>query len=190
MQNHGTYYKTDHNYPSFPIKVAGNISAPARETLEVYTNGVVDGDKQISDLMAHFKKMNEPTILIFFGDHLPYLKVYNETDFVTQNKMKNMKTTPLVIWTNYGKEPKQYHKIVSPSFLGTYIFELSGLNTPLYYKFLSYYRDRLPGFGHKMIIDTHGNIYNEIPQKYKNLQNQYQNLQYYLLMDWQNSKHK
>lgn len=190
MQNHGTYFKSDHNYPSFPIKVDGNISKTAKETLEVYTNGAADGDQQIADLISFFKEIKEPTIFIFFGDHLPYLTVYNETDFVTPNKMKNMKTTPLVIWTNYGKEPKQYHQIVSSSFLGTYVFELSGLNTPLYYKFLSYYCDQYPALSNKMIIDAQGKVYTQMPQKDKKLQDQYQNLQYYLLTDWQKSKDK
>lgn len=61
---------------------------------------------------------------------MPSLSVYKETKFISQDKVNNTNTTPLVIWTNYGKKQEKLYNTVSASFLGTYVFELAGMNPP------------------------------------------------------------
>ena len=178
IQNHGTYHYSDHSYPYYPIKVDGKLSKESKETLNVYSNGLTDGDRQIQDLISYYKKSNEPTILVLFGDHLPNLGVYNETEFITQNKVKNMKTTPLVIWTNYGKQPKNLFNTVSSSYLGTYVFELAGMKPPLFFEFLENFRNVLPGYNPMLKINSSGNIIEKTPESLKKLEYQYQLLQY------------
>ena len=181
IQNHGTYHLSDHKYPKFPVKISGNISDQAKENLYIYSNGLLDGDKQIRDLMTYFRNSHEPTIVVFFGDHLPSLSVYKETKFVSQDKVNNTNTTPLVIWTNYGKKPEKLYNTVSASFLGTYVFELAGMNPPLFFSFLQTFRDALPGYSPKIKINNEGKMVRETPQSLLDLENKYKLLQYDLL---------
>ena len=41
--------------------------------LEVYTEGVRDADAMLGRLTAYFAEREEPVVLVFYGDHLPYL---------------------------------------------------------------------------------------------------------------------
>ncbi|MFR7893862.1 MAG: sulfatase-like hydrolase/transferase [Dysosmobacter sp.] len=41
--------------------------------LEVYTEGVRDADAMLGRLVDLLRRAEEPVVLVFFGDHLPYL---------------------------------------------------------------------------------------------------------------------
>lgn len=181
MQNHFSYHISTHKYPVFPIEVEGKVSEKSREALKVYANGLFDGDQQLYDLISYFKKNREPTILVFFGDHLPHLEVYKEAEFITSNQEKNMKTTPLVIWTNYGKQAENLYNTVSSSFVGTYVFELAGIKPPLFFRFLENFRNELPGYHSLMKLNKEGNMVEKLPKEIKKMEKDYELLQYDLL---------
>ena len=195
IQNHGTYYYPSTNKPNYPIDVKGNISDEVKEQLHVYSNGVNDGDTELQNLINYYKNSKEPTIIVFFGDHLPYLgNTYDETGYYSSatglEQTRNMSKTPLVIWNNFGKEVNLPQDTISTSFLGTYLFDLAGVNTPLYYKFLEEFRNKLPGYKMTMKMDNQGKLYLDTPESLSELENQYRLLQYDLLFGKQYAKDK
>ena len=69
------------------IKVTSpDLSEPALTALTTYTQGLYDADQMLGDLAGWIDQRERPTVLQFFGDHLPTLgpnyMAYNETGFV------------------------------------------------------------------------------------------------------------
>ncbi|GIP35116.1 LTA synthase family protein [Paenibacillus sp. J2TS4] len=142
MQNHGPYdpERFDENL----IQVSGNISKESQSLLETYAQGAYDADKFLEKLVNYYDNKDEPTIIVFFGDHLPALNtdygIYKETGYISGNgnsftDYKALHTTPLLIWNNFLSEKKETLHM-SPSFLGAFILDLAQKEGTVYTDFL------------------------------------------------------
>lgn len=187
MQNHGPYEKG--RYHDVKIKIEDKVlSEASRYGLETYTQGVVEADEALRELTQHYEKSEEPTIVIFYGDHLPFLGAdyltYKEAGFVdaqwSLEEYQQMRTTPFVIWSNFAHEQLELPSI-SPSFLAPHILDLAQIDKPLYYRFLQEFSERMPGFTTAVKNDGRGKLYKETPDAVKKLEDAYLRLQYDLL---------
>ena len=183
IQNHMSYtadkYGEGHTFA--PVSVTADISDETRTMLEVYTEGVRDADAMLGRLTAYFAERSEPVVLVFYGDHLPYLgdnqKGYAElgsevaiaendrTDILCSYK------TPYVIWTNaaaadaldWEAAAKQLalpeDGTVSAAFLGSVLLDLTGRGgeSP-WFDFLSSVRRLVPVVQKKTYILTDGEL--------------------------------
>ncbi len=183
IQNHMSYtadkYGEGHTFA--PVSVTADISDETRTMLEVYTEGVRDADAMLGRLTAYFAERSEPVVLVFYGDHLPYLgdnqKGYAElgsevaiaendrTDILCSYK------TPYVIWTNaaaadaldWEAAAKQLvlpeDGTVSAAFLGSVLLDLTGRSgeNP-WFDFLSSLRRIAPVVQKKTYILTDGEL--------------------------------
>lgn len=183
IQNHMSYtadkYGEGHTFA--PVSVTADISDETRTMLEVYTEGVRDADAMLGRLTAYFAERSEPVVLVFYGDHLPYLgdnqKGYAElgsevaiaendrTDILCSYK------TPYVIWTNaaaadaldWEAAAKQLvlpeDGTVSAAFLGSVLLDLTGRGgeSP-WFDFLSSVRRLVPVVQKKIYILTDGEL--------------------------------
>ena len=132
MQNHGPYSTTP-NTPNSQskIKVSGNLSPDSQAILENYTNSVAEVDQSLKQLIEGLQQSNEPTEVIFYGDHLPMLgedySVYKDADFVkgdtTYEDYMKLHSVPFVTWNNFSTDKKDLN--LSSNFLGTYALELA-----------------------------------------------------------------
>ena len=91
-----------------------DISVPVSEDVQtmvdVYTDGVRDADAMLGQLRDYFAARSEPVLLVFFGDHLPYLGEnqfgYGELGLdmgLPQEQREDpvsVYETPYVIWAN------------------------------------------------------------------------------------------
>ena len=192
IQNHMSYtadkYGEGHTFA--PVSVTADISDETRTMLEVYTEGVRDADAMLGRLTAYFAERSEPVVLVFYGDHLPYLgdnqKGYAElgsevaiaendrTDILCSYK------TPYVIWTNaaaadaldWEAAAKQLvlpeDGTVSAAFLGSVLLDLTGRGgeSP-WFDFLSSLRRIAPVVQKKTYILADGSV---LPQRILNEQ--------------------
>ena len=183
IQNHMSYtadkYGEGHTFA--PVSVTADISDETRTMLEVYTEGVRDADAMLGRLTAYFAERSEPVVLVFYGDHLPYLgdnqKGYAElgsevaiaendrTDILCSYK------TPYVIWANaaaadaldWEAAAKQLalpeDGTVSAAFLGSVLLDLTGRSgeSP-WFDFLSSVRRLVPVVQKKTYILTDGEL--------------------------------
>lgn len=97
--------------------------------METYVQGASDADRSLQLLIDHFEQSDEPTVIVFYGDHLPMLgydyDVYAQAGFVSTGRseqwsleeLKSMHSVPFVMWTNEGL-PKEHVPTLSTSFLG------------------------------------------------------------------------
>ncbi|WNQ13853.1 LTA synthase family protein [Paenibacillus aurantius] len=148
MENHFHYYPGKFNDNT--IKVNGPVNADSRGQLETYAQGTSSADAMLQQLVEHYKTVDEPTIVVFFGDHLPFLgddyKVYKDAKYLTDGDpdlLNKMYRTPYVVWNNYLPEnPARVD--MSPSFLGPYVLKQAKLQGNAYTDFLSRLYERIP----------------------------------------------
>lgn len=185
MQNHGPY--DDNRYGGSDITVEGNLTADARSTLETYAQGVRDADSSLKMLIDHFKQSDEPTVIVFYGDHLPMLgmdyDVYKQGGLIggstgwSLEETKTMHSVPFVMWSNV-RLPKEHVPSVSSSFLGTYVLKRLGMEKPATFAVNDSLLRQTPGLLRDLVVDAEGNLHRSVPEPYKPLVNQYNDLQY------------
>lgn len=101
MQLHGPY--DNFTVKDKKISVLSPLSSNSKQIVENYANVLNESDKDLNSLIEYYKNSKRPTILVFFGDHIPALgnNVYNELNFdLTKPQAKK---TPVLIWSNYKK---------------------------------------------------------------------------------------
>lgn len=86
------------------------LTQPALDALTTYTQGLRDADEMLGALAEWIDGRERPTVLVFFGDHLPTLGpnhlAYNETGFVdtsdglSSEERQKMYSTPFLIYAN------------------------------------------------------------------------------------------
>ncbi len=192
IQNHMSYtadkYGADYDYS--PVSVTADISDEIRAMLEVYTEGVRDADAMLGRLVGYFGGRNEPVVLVFFGDHLPYLgdnqKGYAELGSevaIAENERADILCsykTPYIIWANdAAAETLDWETaveslalpedgVLSAAFLGSAVLDLTGRHgeSP-WFDFLSELRRLTPVVQKKTYIYTDGTV---LPQRILNEQ--------------------
>jgi phosphoglycerol transferase MdoB-like AlkP superfamily enzyme len=188
MQNHGAYDDA-YRYNDKPIKVKGNFNNTAQTIIDNYTQGAHDADHGLKLLIDHFKQSNEPTIIIFYGDHLPMLgndyDVYSQSGFVHSGKpkewsleeIKKMHSVPFILWSNMSL-PKENIPILSNSFLGAYVLDVLSMSKPAPFALNYEVSRKVPGLLSNLVVDTDNKLYSTPPESVKQIVEQYSELEY------------
>ncbi len=165
IQNHMSYtadkYGPDYEFP--PTGIPG-LSAEVETLLSVYVEGVRDADAMLGRLWKYFDAQIEPVVLVYWGDHLPYLgndmlgyRQLGIDVFPGPEGQENLAAyqTPYVIWANdaaaevldwdNAAEALDLPETVSACFLGGAILELTGRGEESpWFSFLNELRRELP----------------------------------------------
>jgi phosphoglycerol transferase MdoB-like AlkP superfamily enzyme len=164
LQNHGPYEPNRYDNPTHSVDAP--ISQWARASLLSYAEGSADADRGLQRLIEWAKTRERPTIVAFFGDHLPPLgPVYVETGFLKDNVAPRKEPTPeaalahhetpLVIWSNRSG-PVEGLGTVSPAFLPYHILTAAGITHPYYTGFLGEMRERYRVVDRNMLLTPAG----------------------------------
>lgn len=141
IQNHMSYtpdkYGEGYSYPEVPLNVP--VSGHVETLLKVYIEGARDADTMLGSLKEYFAAQEEPVVLVFFGDHLPYLGDnqvgYTELGVTEEPYWSELGSyeTPFVIWANDTafemldwSAAVELPETISASFLGAAVLELTG----------------------------------------------------------------
>ncbi|NEW06986.1 sulfatase-like hydrolase/transferase [Paenibacillus sp. SYP-B3998] len=190
MQNHGPY--DDPRYGENAIEVQGNLTPQAKSILETYTQGAHDADQSLQMLIDHYKNSSEPTMIVFYGDHLPMLgldyQVYAESGFIhtgnanewSLEEVKKMHSIPMVMWSNFDM-PKQQIPLLSDSFLGSHVLDMLHMEKPANFALNAQIAAKVPGLLSNLVVDSNEELHKEAPEATKALLNDYRNVQYDLL---------
>ncbi|WP_174728967.1 LTA synthase family protein [Mesobacillus harenae] len=193
MQNHFPYDKG--RYPKNEVSVDG-LSESSNDMLEVFTEGIRQADDAVKRLTEEIEKLNEPTILVFWGDHLPILgsdkALYKEADFAgitkTNEETREYFETPYFVFANFNIPKLENEAPISPIYLGPIVFEITGLKSAPFYNFLTRLRQEIPGLKRDLYIDSSNNEIENFTDEQKVLLEQYKLIQYDLLVGEQYSK--
>ncbi len=78
-----------------------NISAYNRKKLEEYVNGVYLSGQALKELITYFSEVDEPTVILVFGDHAPSFLSDFENYVDEDTATEGFYETPFYVWNNY-----------------------------------------------------------------------------------------
>lgn len=145
-----------------------DISDAAYFTVNNYLNSIADTGKQVSAYIDRFREIEEPVVLVFFGDHKVTFgagnSYYEEMGVCTQEYttegFRNLYTTPYLIWANdaakqaLGRPFVGSGRDISPCYLMAEIFDCCGWKGPSWLQYQRSIREELPLLQSKNIYKT------------------------------------
>lgn len=190
-QNHGPYNSENYSDKEFYFDNKG-YNEEGYNIINEYFHGIKNTNIALEKLINYFETEEEPTIIILFGDHNPFLGdenlIYNELginlDVSTIEGFKNYYETPYIIHGNKKARTLLKNKFkgtsedISPMFLMNKVFNILNEKGNEY---LQYTYDFI-----KKVDVVSNNYYKEnqifVPineSQYYNLVNEYINVNYY-----------
>ena len=156
-QNHGPYDAETYWYKTDPVVNEG-YTAEEFNILRNYFSGVENTGKNVVELADKLEALDEPVVLIVFGDHNPWMgndnSVYRRLgvnfDFRTTEGFCNYYCTPYLIYANSAaKEALGFDFVgegprISPCFLMNLFFRLAGLKGNRYMQLANKMMDASP----------------------------------------------
>lgn len=151
MQNHASYAGSDYGDNIIKLTKYPNINAEIKGALESYATGAYLADEALGALIDYFEKVDEDTVIIFFGDHQPHVGTVELSDLGLTSaenpdalNTKLNYSTPYVIWNNFGENEAKTADFSMYQLLPYAAKELD-LARPAYFEYLSDVRDTLAG---------------------------------------------
>lgn len=167
MGGHMPYF--EERYEKYDVNI---IESPyeddVNEVVHSYAEGMYLADKELGRLYDYINTLDEDTIVIFFGDHLPHLSTpdgkdalfktnFLSYDYDLESVYRQFNTTALIL-SNYDIE-YDGTKYLSPDLLLTYVFNNMDLELSPFYRWLYQTKDTLPSSNYVVSQDKDGKIY-------------------------------
>ena len=176
MENHGPY---DTRFARGEVTTGAiegvRLSQDVINTLRSYANTFDQADKMLGDLTDFLSERDRPAVVLFFGDHLPFLGRghigYVEGGFLetgnenrwTDDDFLKMHSTPFLIWSTESTERRDAGYL-NPYFLGAMTLEAAGLPINTFYMNMIYYQAVLPVSRSFITIDRNGRAIAELTE--------------------------
>ncbi len=148
MQNHSGYAQGWNNLER-TIQLPDHLRR-ADSTAEQYFDLALESDKALEELIRYYSHCDEPTLIVFFGDHQPPLKnafyealCGKKLSERTTEEVLQQYAVPFFIWANYDIEERR-DVVISPNYLGVLTAQTAGLPLTGYMNFLSRLYEQLP----------------------------------------------
>lgn len=190
MQNHGGFSK---DYGNLEKEIEITDETLKDDEAEQYLSLIKKSDDAFKMLVKYFKKQEEPTLIIMWGDHQPsvhdefYQKLYGkDMSGLTTEELQKKYQVPFIIWANYDIDEKEVDAL-SANYLGSYILELAGLQMTPYQRYLLDLSKKLPAINSVGYIGDNGQYYEQGEEsEYSDYISNYKILQYNNVIDYKN----
>ncbi len=181
MQNHSGYERwLDVEKPESVEQYGNNLYLDT----QIYLSLIKASDDEIKQLIEEYKNIDEPTMIVFFGDHQPGLpgiamqEIYTDLD-----SQLDLYKTKFFIWTNYDTE-EQEDVMLSANYLPWLILERGNFQLPPYVQMLKEVYSKYPIISSQGVMDSKGNVYTGIAEVMDDpLIKKYQYIQYANMFD-------
>lgn len=162
MQNHGSYDGSTLETGD-EVQIEGDLQSYSKA--EQYLNMIKMSDNALKELVHYFEKVDEPTVIVFFGDHQPDLEetFYNRllhTDIqkLDGEDLEQLYKVPFLIWANYDIKEENVER-TSNNYLSTYLAEVAGIEKTGYLEYLTKLREEIPAINAIGYWDKNGKFY-------------------------------
>ena len=185
IQNHMSYTEDKYgDYACPKVEATVELSPEVQTAVDVYAEGIRDANAMLKELTEFYSAQSEPVLLIFFGDHLPYLcdnrAGYRELGLAAADASGAEDpfaayTAPYLIWCNEaGAELLDFDRAIeslelpesgrmSACYLGAAVLELTGRGeASSWFGFLNEARRELPVIHGGTYMDTDGDTFFEL----------------------------
>ena len=148
MQNHSAYNVAWKGLPR-TVELTGDM-AGRYPTVDQYLSLMKQSDLALEYLLDYFAQVEEPTLVLLFGDHQPQVS----TSFYTKMlggqfeglevaDQQRRQAVPFLLWANYDI-PEEEGLELSLNYLSTLLLDTAGLPTTGYQDFLRTLRQSVP----------------------------------------------
>ncbi|MDR2360864.1 MAG: LTA synthase family protein [Oscillospiraceae bacterium] len=190
MENHQPYDANRYDATEVAL-LDTEMPDKLRSAVQTYAQGIKNADAALKQLTDYLRERERPTVVLFFGDHQPFLApeygLYRYTgqmtsrSALTAEQAESILSVPFLIWSNY-KSGAEDSGIVSCAGLGNELLNYIGGAKPLWYVYQDYVREYEFIYDSREIlfIDAQGNIsdkrvlqLNESARVYNRLQSEW-----------------
>ncbi|MCL2664547.1 MAG: LTA synthase family protein [Defluviitaleaceae bacterium] len=165
IQNHGPYAGKYGANKNFGGEI--NFTSDEIDSLSNYFYGLADCDRELLRLTQYLKKTDEPSILVYFGDHLPTMSPQIFKKLLPNEKPAPFNRLPYFIWANDAARgiietaclQTPLPRVMSAHYLGALILQLTGMDeADVLLKFLNEIRNKYPIVTEDQFTDAAGNL--------------------------------
>ena len=195
-QNHGPYAATDDAAQTFFSPADTGWSAESCNILNHYLSGIANTDTALRALVEALRATEEPTVLVLFGDHKPWLgassSVYYETGLDPSANLTDGYETPYLFWANDAAREVLGHDMtgeaptLSPCFLMNELFDRLGWGKPAYMQYTDTVRERLPVLHTSGLYLVDGALTDTLSAEDQAILDEFRRVQYYYRRNFQN----
>lgn len=181
MQNHSPYDRW------LDVKKADSVEENGSDLYvdtQIYLSLIKASDDEIRQLVETYKDSDEPTMIIFFGDHQPGLpttaieQIYTDIEYNL-----DLYKSKFFIWTNYKTE-SEHDTYISANYMPWLILERGNFALPPYVQMLKEVHDKYPVISSQGVMDSDGNVYSGVAELSEDpLIKKYQYIQYANMYD-------
>lgn len=189
MQNHGGYSTSTEEFPhDVSVNGISNVSQ-----ISQYLSLIKMSDLAFGELIEYFENVDEPTVILMFGDHQPNDGVVRQIFTMTKQPFpaetledqQDRNIVPFVIWANYDIEEAQ-DVVLSSNYLSTLLCESAGVELSAQMKYLSALYDQYPVINANCFVDADGIFYPISDMANEEALVEYQMINYNMLIDHRN----
>ncbi|SES99690.1 LTA synthase family protein [[Clostridium] polysaccharolyticum] len=184
MQNHGGYL-----YDGDNIEYTTRSKVYPYRTLSQYLSLIDKTDEALEYLVNYFKQVEEPTVIMFYGDHQPgletdlYEKMFGRSyDCFTIGDYQKRYTVPYYIWANYPLKDVPSHEQVSTNYLSAIMKEAAGMPMDSWDNFRKAVRAKYPVLTSRLIVNANGERFSRGTVE-DEIFGQYATIQYYRMKE-------
>lgn len=190
MQNHSAYGGSYDNF--IPQITAQFQNTKSNKYLNNYLSLIFETDQATEEFLEQLKELDEPTIVLFFGDHQPndYVvkPIYKEhgmdIEAQTIRQQQNRQITPFFIWANYDIE-EQSGVEISANYLCNLLMKTAGFELSPYQTYLEEVAQTFPVLNAVGYFDAQGNCksFDDLTPEEQSVLDTYEKVQYYRMFD-------
>lgn len=177
IQNHAAY---DLNPEECDIvKVEKGWSGKESEINE-YLTCVYLSDMAFGKLVEYYQNIDREVVICMVGDHAPSLATeIIDNKYTDEEKNLLLRSTPFVIWSNYGLD-EQEEGTISMNYLIPTVLQAAGIELSPYYEYLLELKQDIPILGYfDKYYDKDGKAHSyEEENEYSNMIKQYYYMEY------------
>ncbi len=180
VQNHGGY--TYENCDVDKVTVSGEEGV-YKET-EQYLSLIRESDRALGEFIERLKSYDEPTLVVFFGDHQPaveqgfFEELYGKPlESLSSGELRKRYAIPFVIWANYDIGSEQGVK-TSPNYLSNLALDIAGIPKSRLGQLTSQISAQIPQINAMGYYDANGEWHERNSEK-PEIMKQYENIEYY-----------
>ena len=167
MGGHMPYFEG--RYDNYDVNIVESpYDKDTNEVIHSYAEGMYLADKELGRIYDYINTLDEDTIVVFFGDHLPHLSTpdgkdalfttgFLDDDYNLESVYRQYNTTALIL-SNYEIKHDDT-KYLGPDLLLTYVINNMDIKISQYYKWLYTTKDVFPSSNFVVAQNQKGEIY-------------------------------
>ena len=176
LENHQPYVAAKYPAESGAGTASDLLAEDDLLAVDSYVQGLMNADRALGRLIDYFSGREDPVMIVFWGDHLPNLKLSDGTTafeklqwcssgLTTQwepEELQQMLSTDYFIWTNYGLAAEDAPS--SSTMLGLQVLKALNFELTDYFRWLD--KNVVPEYlmyRPRLFVDSEWNATQEIP---------------------------